>query len=294
MNSAIKKIGNLLQNQSRFLTLQQRKCFSGEFKLNDHITVHRKLYNEPQLKELLKETEILIEKYYVDENLKSHVAYFSDQRATRDSYAFLVQHSSKNSDLTLPQIMYNKLPSVIQIAQKRFEDLAKLTRGRLLFNIQRYRDNSTYLPTHFDGEYFDFKKNDDDTLLINKAIRPNTTAVLTLLNNATKGGTKIINPANESDFQIVVGAAGDMVAFRNDKLLHGAEPFYKRTDVQTQDKYIRYTIGWRSIEENAKWYSFGQMRELPYEEALKLHHEYMKLTWPSVYESLTLTKKAAF
>jgi len=97
-----------------------------------------------------------------------------------------------------------------------------------LYNIQQYFENSTYLPSHFDGEYFDFQKNKDDSLVIKKAIRPNYVSVLTLVNFATKGGTKIMNPNNEKEFEILQCGVGDIATFRNDKVMHGAEPFIMR------------------------------------------------------------------
>jgi len=65
--------------------------------------------------------------------------------------------------------------------------------------------------------------------------------------------------------------------------------------LKEKPKYVRFTIGWRALDDNVQWWDNGKLAPLPYEEALKMHHDYVKNTWPKIYSEISSAqKKAAF
>jgi len=65
--------------------------------------------------------------------------------------------------------------------------------------------------------------------------------------------------------------------------------------LKAKPKYVRFTIGWRALDDNVKWWDHGKLEELKYEDALKMHHNYIKNEWPKIYADITsANKKAAF
>jgi hypothetical protein len=245
--------------------------------------------SKQECESLITECQDFSKRYYKEYYLEKHIAYFSDKKPGRSSYAFALHSVTGESDYRLPGLKPEELSEGILRNTERVEKELGLKRGRTLFNIQFYMSSSAAVPRHFDGEYFDFDVLPDYSVQLNLGLRPKKVAVLTLLNDVVGGGTRLYFGKESFVFN---GKAGDLVVFPNDKCWHSVDPF---TGVESnrEDGLIRMTIGWRSLE-LADYYDHGVQREISYEQAVSLHLDYLQNKWPKLYKEMLATGKVAF
>ncbi len=254
--------------------------------------IHRGFLTNLNCEKFLSTSETIINRFYNDSYLKKHVAYYSDIKPNRRSYAFVIHHTSGNSDKSLPGIDPGTLGEFFFENTQTIENLLGLKKGRTLFNIQKYYDSSDALPLHCDGEYFEFSVDKkDDSVHLHKGIIPKKTAVLTLINHTEGGGTKIVDEFGIHNVEYC--ASGDLLIFNNSEVLHGADKFYKKDGVD--NIYSRYTIGWRSLDYECFMYNKNEkMKEISYEDAVMLHKQFLSEQWPFVYERMKAENNGIF
>lgn len=130
---------------------------------------------------------------------------------------------------------------------------------------------------HFDGEFFDFSLGDDGALTVHQGVRPEVTALVTLKNDATGGGTRLFPLDGGASF-VLAGKTGDLVTFDNVKYEHGVDELVGTAKAD----WLRYVIGWRPFEDRC-WYHDGEkpLRRLAVAEAASLHRKFLKDVWPA-------------
>src|SRR3989338_1499328 len=281
-----KPIGGVNGIYTLVLCLVSQYSVAFETRLEDEYQVVKSFIKSDSCQSLCDAADETINRFYTKENLKDHIAYLADRQGNlsslqgRDAHAFVIHHSSGDSDNRLPGIAFRDLDERLQHMCQKAEKELGINKGRYLLNFQRYYQDSVYLPLHYDGELYSFIKHEDDSITITEAIIPNKTAVLTLINYAVGGGTKI-SKKDKSDSTVVQYNSGDLLIFNNSKILHGAEAF-KANDNFTPP-YVRYTMGWRSLEQDCKYLNLtenDEMKDVTYEEAVQKNVKFMENDWP--------------
>lgn len=234
-------------------------------------------------------------KYYTEENLKSHLTYFSDDQPGRTSSAYAVQSQCKsNKNLPAISIWHDlEVSSLIaSLTEKMYRVLNVIPESRMLLNLQEYYSDSAPVPEHFDGELLDFDIK-EGKLNIHRAIRPRQVAVLVLVNEAGQVGTRIHK--NELS-NVVVCNPGDLLIFDNIACTHSVDSILGSSN--REDKLLRMTIGWRSLADDTYLHesrSVNKISKLTNKEANDLTRRWLDKEWPLKYAEIkNKISKAAF
>jgi hypothetical protein len=262
--------------------------------MTHNYTLIKNFLPEASLERVIEGSKRTIKRFYDSHHLREHTAYFSDRSDNRESYAFSVAPDSSGKDLPFisTDLLAETSRQVAFLSTGIREHLEVSADTRLLLNFQIYKGNNKPVTKHFDGEYFDFKVNEDSTLHVNYGLRPKHVAVLVLHNDSEGGGTRLHYPDGSSE--VIVGQAGDLLVFRNDILYHSVDEL---TGVATrEDQILRMTIGWRSLEENVSLIYDGETKDgLDIASARRMHRTFLDNNWPSIYaEYVNVNKPAAF
>jgi hypothetical protein len=234
---------------------------------------------------LCEAADKMISTFYTQENIENRIASKAAREGDvhslkgREGYAFMIHHSSMESDNRLPGINFNDLDPIIQNTCKSFESKLEIKKGRYLLNFQRYYQDSALLPLHQDREPFSIVKH-EKLVTVEEAIIPNKVAVLTLINNAIGGGTRI-STKDRSNSIVVECAPSDLLVFNNNNILHGADTFKENPDFHPP--YVRYTMGFRSFEYDCKYFNImneDKIKDVTYEEVVEMHYNFTKNDWP--------------
>ena len=210
-----------------------------------------------------------------------HISYPPDMNKQRDSYAFPVYLPEfTDGRRVLPGIVVEDpdFPEGFADLTNRVAEKLGITQGRVLFNIQRYKNNSPPVMPHFDGEYFQEHLITENELFVERGLRPHRTAVLTLLNITDGGGTCIFEGTRK--VATLVGEKGDLATFDNVKYTHGVDELSCK-DAVPKAAYVRYTIGWRSLDEGCYLIKHNVTENsVPYDEAVEMHRDFLANEWP--------------
>ena len=231
-----------------------------------------------QVVPLILESDSMITRFYNQHNIEQHISYPSDQTETRDSYAFAI---NIDGNYGLPAIEIDQLPKeLLQVTQLVLKKL-NISKGRVLFNIQRYWNNSTAVPKHIDGEIFEYHRSQNGNLLIKKMIRPKQVAILTLKNDFIEGGTRLFYGSDIAGTLINYGM-GDLLIFDNESQAHSVDTMSRQDMVELNESLpVRYVIGWRSLEQHTVLLNEEKNTSLTFERAVELQKIFLKQIWPN-------------
>lgn len=230
----------------------------------------------------------MIKVFYTRKNIENHIAYHAireggvDSFKGRDSYNFVIHHSSEESDSRLPGLMFKDLDPLLQSISKLIEVKLGIKKGRYLIGIQRYYQESVPLPLHYDQQFLDLEVKDKNVAPSNEAIVPNKTAILTLINNTIGGGTRVSNK-DKSNSIVIEYASSDLLVFNNAHVLHGVDAF--KENFNFDPPYVRYTLSWHSIEYDCQYYNSkheNSMIDITYEEAVERNYKFEKNKWQRI------------
>lgn len=244
-----------------------------------------------ECEKILSEVESFVHRAYTDKNLLEHKAYLSDVADGRTSFAFTIDLFGNEADSGLPAFPAEDLPPRLRALTEKIATELRIDRGRILFNVQSYECGSAPLPTHFDGEYFEFESADDGFTVF-RALRPRRVAVLTLKNAAENGGT-ILVPEAGGRKRFVWAGQGDLLIFDNKEFRHRVDSLQRQDESRAED-IIRYTIGWRALDDECTLFDRGSERTVSYSEARQLHQEFLDEIWRPNAEAIIATTEPPF
>jgi|SRR5271166_3000305 len=235
---------------------------------------------------------------YTPENLENHVAYLSDVKPHRTSHAYAISASGRSLSSSLPFINMaqyeQEYPLLLNLYHNARGEMGLCEDNRVLFNVQEYYGGSEPVPMHCDGELLDFEVTDEKgTLRINRSIRPDLVAVLTLVNDSEGGGTRV-HPAEAVDNSTVIRAeAGDLLIFDNVNAFHSVDAL--QGTVKRDDGLLRMTIGWRSLGDRCHYMDHGRVVPVSKRTAEDLTQIWYEKDWPKQWEKIgAKVQKAAF
>ena len=231
-----------------------------------------------QVDHLIRESNSMITRFYNKHNIEKHIAYPSDKTETRDSYAFAI---NVGENYGLPAIEIDQLPKeLLQVTQIALKKL-NISKGRVLFNIQRYWNNSNAVPKHIDGEIFEYHRYQNGDLLIKKMIRPKQVAILTLKNDFIEGGTRLFHGSDIAGTLINYGM-GDLLIFDNESQEHAVDAMSLEDTVEFNESLpLRYVIAWRSLEQHTVLLEEEKNTPLTFERAVEMQKIFLKQVWPN-------------
>lgn len=247
---------------------------------------------------ILEETNAFIEFAYTEANAVARRAHIYEYNTDLEAFAFPIHCPGSPETNHLPGFHLEDLPEQLTELARSAAISLGLTRGRMLFNVSRYRENGTPLPAHYDGELFDFTIVPEVGNTVRSGIRPSEVALLTLRNETEKCGTTL----HDADGKVIDTFAqpGELLRFDNTVYQHsvpgtGERPSSTdspnaqrqrqsqatgRSDASgEQPRWIRYTIGWRALEEGFYWSDGEPLRPIQLEEAIELHDDFLAHQW---------------
>ena len=171
---------------------------------------------------------------YNTEKVKDRLFYLREESGNKQGDAVMVS-LEPNKELPSMVLGRNILGKLLQNYNALVTSLTGVKvpkSSRAMLNSQQYFEKSRFVEDHYDGEFFEFTHDHDDThnedrLLINKGLIPRYVIVFVLHNNNENGHGTYIR-MHDSDERIHVNAfAGDMFIFDNSAVRHGVPSLEK-------------------------------------------------------------------
>jgi hypothetical protein len=233
---------------------------------------------------LIRDTNAFIARAYTRENTiarRNYVFQFTEI----ESFAFALHCPGGPETRHLPGFGEDEVPPALMVLSREVVDRLSLKRGRVLWNVGRYVERCGPIQPHFDGELFEYSVDPGVSHHVRSGIRPREVALLTLRDDTENGGTRL-HDALEREIAPPI-AVGDLLRF--DNVLHrhsvpdpvGPEPRSPR-GVDLPSRWIRYTMGWRSLEDDCfDWRDDRPLERIALEDAIALHERFLRETWPA-------------
>lgn len=229
---------------------------------------------------LIQETNAFIDFAYTEANAVARRAHIYEFGIDMEPFAFPIHCPGSPETDHLPGFRLEDLPrQLAELCRKACTTLG-LSRGRVLFNVSRYRENTIPLPAHYDGELFDFTVVPNVGSIVRSGIRPREVALLTLRNETERCGTTL----HESEGKVIETFAqpGELLLFDNVQYQHsvpgtGTRP--QPSEPTNPQRWIRYTVGWRALEEGFRWNDSEPLHPIRFAEAIELHDRFLAEEW---------------
>src|SRR5690348_10248311 len=136
------------------------------------------------LRALERECDELAARHYRVENIDRRAVYLSDNTPTRTSHAMMISAGPSS----LPTVSHEGLEAVGNFLRFHDEVLGALlgakvpASSRSMLNWQTYLSGSKPVTEHFDGEYLDYRKDEDGGFTLHEGLLPRLVVILTLSN----------------------------------------------------------------------------------------------------------------
>lgn len=212
-----------------------------------------------------------------------------------ETFAFALHCPGSPRTRHLPGFTADELPPPIADLTREVTDRLGLERGRVLFNVGRYFEGCGPIVPHYDGELFEHTVVPRVRHLVHSGIRPRQVAILTLRDETTTGGTRLHDAAGHEITPPM--QAGDLLVFDNTLYQHSVPDPTGTRSAQTapprdddaggsKPRWIRYTVGWRSLDEACfDWRDGEPLRPLALDDAIALHERFLAERWPEQLEA---------
>ena len=230
---------------------------------------------------ILRDVNAFIEASYHEANARARRAHVYEYGTDMEACAFPIHCPGSPETDALPGFGLSELPPALAELSERAALALRLERGRILFNVGRYPEHADALNPHWDGELFDFTVTPGQGNLVRSGIRPSEVALLTL-RNETDGGTTLHD--EEGKVTQTHAQPGELLIFDNTRYKHGvsaAGAFPTPPPPDEPPRWIRYTIGWRALEEGHHWVDGKPLRPIDFAEAVAMHETFLREDWPS-------------
>ena len=197
----------------------------------------------------VEDFRVLVEdELYNEELLRKRISYLSDSTETRKSNAIMV--STGNSPLPHFGISNTDLGLLLEdfnmvVAQVSGSTVDEVHNTRTMLNFQSYENGSKPVPRHFDGEYLDFNKNEQnnsEVLTLSEVLAPEVVMIGTITNEL-KQGAKLKEIGSNTIFS-PLSEPGDMLLINNTRFLHFVDEL----------KGSRSMFGFRNMDYKPFWY----------------------------------------
>jgi len=232
---------------------------------------------------LIREINAFIRRSYTRENTLVRRSYVYEY-SKMETFAFALHCPGGRETSQLPGFSATEVPPALMTLSMEVADRLSLKCGRVLFNVGRYFEGCGAIMPHYDGELFDYDVDPGVSHVVRSGIRPREVAILTLRDGTRTGGTRL----HDESGGIVAPPiqVGDLLRFDNLVYRHSVpSPESATTSVRDEamgpPRWIRYTVGWRALDENCfDWQDGAPLRPLGLEAAIDLHQRFLRDRWP--------------
>jgi len=227
-----------------------------------------------------------VDRAYTPERCRLRQAYVYEYRLGMEAFAFAVHCPGSQETRHLPGFGLEELPQPLPRIFREVCARMGLSRGRVLFNVARYPEDSPPVAAHFDGELFEFElRPDGGGSYVRSGLRPAEVALVTLRNETAACGTTLHGP----DGRVIQTRArvGELLRFDNLEYRHGVPATGRRAGGASSNRprWIRYTIGWRALEQDcADWHDGRPLRPVALREAVEIEERFLAETWPRLVD----------
>ena len=230
---------------------------------------------------LIRDMNDFIASTYTEANARARRAHVYQHQMDMEAFAFPVHSPGSPQTDHLPGFRLDELPASLANLCREATRALRLDRGRVLFIVGRYPEGSATLPAHYDGELFDYTVTAGVGNTVRSGIRPTEVALLTLRNETERCGTTL-HDAEGKIFE-THAQAGELLVFDNTIYRHGVLETGLNVVAGPNAKpprWVRYTVGWRALEEGFYWNDAEPLRSISFDEAIALHDRFLANDWP--------------
>lgn len=226
-----------------------------------------------------------IEAEYTEANIRSRRALVLEYGLEMEAFAFPVHCPGSPESAHLPGFRLDELPDEIAALTRKTVESLSLERGRVLWNVGRYAAHARSLPEHFDGELFEQTPDPIHGPTVHSGIRPREVALLTLRNESAGCQTTL----HDAEGKVIETRMepGELMRFDNVAYKHGVPETgaNKRVpEAEAKGRFIRFTTGWRSLDEGFDWCDGRELRPIEFSEAIQKHDAFLAEKWPTLVE----------
>ncbi|HEX5746824.1 MAG TPA: hypothetical protein VFZ09_11320 [Archangium sp.] len=244
------------------------------------------------LRALERECDEMAARYYRVENLDRHAVYLSDNTPTRISHAMMISAGPS----PLPTVPLEGLKSVEHFLRFHDEVLGALLGAdvpawsRSMLNWQTYSSGSKPVTEHFDGEYLDYRKNEDGGFTLHEGLLPRLVLILTLSNENdgelqgtvlrdTRTGREVSPPSR----------SGDVLVFDNVRMRHRVptlERPRRMAGLRSFDfRAVHFALDEASCRPGASYRRMPEGLVSEEVDAVAVHQQFLRERWPQVREA---------
>jgi hypothetical protein len=243
------------------------------------------------LQALERECDEMAARHYRVENIDRHAAYLSDNTPTRTSHAMMISRGPS----PLPTASHEGLSAVERFLRFHDEVLGALlgaevpASSRSMLNWQTYLSGSKPVTEHFDGEYLDYRKDEDGGFTLHEGLLPRLVVILTL-SNQNEGelqGTVLRDTVTGKEAS-PPSRPGDVLVFDNVRMRHNVPMLEKPRRMAGLRSFDFRAVHFARTEASCRpGASYRRMPEGLVSEdvdAVAVHREFLRERWPRVRE----------
>lgn len=245
-----------------------------------------------QLRALERECDEMAARHYRVENIDRRAVYLSDNTPTRTSNAMMISAGAS----PLPTVSHEGLEAVGNFLRFHDEVLGALLGAevpawsRSMLNWQTYLSGSKPVTEHFDGEYLDYRKDEDGGFTLHEGLLPRLVVILTLSNEnqGERQGTVLRDTLTGKEAS-PPSRPGDVLVFDNVRMRHHVPMLEKPRRMAGLRSFDFQAVHFARTEASRRpGASYRRMPEGFVSEdvdAVAVHQEFLRGRWATVREA---------
>lgn len=250
------------------------------------------VFAPPLLRALERECDELAARHYRVENIDRRAVYLSDNTPTRTSHAMMISAGPS----PLPTVPHEGLEAVERFLRFHDEVLGALlgaevpASSRSMLNWQTYLSGSKPVTEHFDGEYLDYRKDEDGGFTLHEGLLPRLVVILTLSNEnqGERQGTVLRDTLTGKEVS-PPSRPGDVLVFDNVRMRHHVPTLEQPRRMAGLRSFDFQAVHFARTEASCRpGASYRRMPEGLVSEdvdAVAVHQEFLRERWAAVREA---------
>lgn len=250
------------------------------------------VFDPSLLRALERECDEMAARHYRVENIDRRAVYLSDQTPTRTSHAMMLSQGPS----PLPTVSHEGLAAVARFLRFHDEVLGGLlgaavpTSSRSMLNWQTYLSGSKPVTEHFDGEYLDYRKDEDGGFTLHEGLLPRLVVILTLSNeNRGESQGTVLRDTLTGKEASPPSQPGDVLVFDNVRMRHRVpmlEQPRRMAGLRSFDfQAVHFARTEASCRPGANYRRMPEGLVSEDVDAVAVHQEFLRERWAAVREA---------